>query len=224
MKTMTMLAMAAALVVPAALNAQTTVQASTRARVQTEARGDEQQARGGADAEVRLAVRAGLPREPVARAAARARARGHTEAHAARAAAEVRTRLQTSHDAIVASGRSATEAEITAGADALAQGAGRADLSAIARRAPEDRQLTASFRALARLGARSDNFSQAAAAIATRLESGTSDRAIGRLAATGSVNAMLRGTAGGLNAGARATGGVSGAAGGVTGTVGGIIP
>ena len=180
-------------------------------------------------------MRAGLPREPVARAAANARARGHSEGQAARAAAEVRARLQASNEAIVASGRTATEAEIIAGADALAAGASRADLAVIARRAPEDRQLTASFRALARLGAENGAFAQAAAAIATRLESGTGDRAIGRLAGTGSVDAMLRGTTGGLNAGARATTGVSGAAGGVlgggarvtggaTGGLGGIIP
>lgn len=221
MKTMTIMALAAALATPVALTAQTTVKAdaATSVRARTEARGGEQQARGGAsaDAEVRLAVRAGLPEEPVARAAARARARGRSEAEAARAAAEVRARLQTSHDAIAASGRTATHAEIIAGADALAGGASQADLSVIARRAPEERQLTASFRALARLGARDGDYSRAAAAIATRLESGTSDRAIGRLAATGSVDAMLRGTTGGLNTGARATSGVSGAVGGVLG-------
>ncbi|HEX2209948.1 MAG TPA: hypothetical protein VHG93_19895 [Longimicrobium sp.] len=107
-------------------------------------------------------------------------------------------------------------------------------LSNIPRRAPEDRRLTASFRALARLGKRNGDFSEAAAAVGTRLESGTSDRAIGRLAATGSVDAMLRGPAGGLNTGARATTDVTGAvggvlgggasvAGGVTGTLGGGI-
>ncbi|HEX2081144.1 MAG TPA: hypothetical protein VHG08_25805, partial [Longimicrobium sp.] len=117
-----------------------------------------------------------------------------------------------------------------------AQGATRADLAVIARRAPEDRALTASYRALARLGARSGDFSRASRAIATRLESGTSDRGITRLAATGSVDAMLRGTTGGLNAGASVAGGATAGAGsvlgagaqvtgGITGSLGGgIIP
>jgi hypothetical protein len=225
-RTLTMLALAAVVAAPVALTAQTTVRAGASTTVRAETEGQQRQTRGGAsaDAEVQLAVRAGLPREPVARAAAQARARGRSEAQAARAAAEVRTRLQASHDAITASGRTAIDAEIIAGADALAQGASRADLAVIARRAPQDRQLTASFRALVRLGARDDNFAQAAAAIATRLESGTSDRAIGRLAATGSVDAMLRGTTGVTGATGGILGGGASVTGGVTGTVGGIVP
>lgn len=234
-----MLVVAATLATPAALTAQMTMSAgaSTNVGAQTDARGGQQQARGGTsvNAEVQLAVRAGLPRAPVARAAARARAEGRSEAEAARAAAAVRTRLQASQRTIVGSGRTATDAEVIAGADAMAAGAGQADLAVIARRAPRDRQLTASFHALARLGAEDGGFPRAAAAIATRLEAGTSDRAIDRLAATGSVDAMLRGGTSGLNAGTRATTGVSGAAGGVlggrgsvtgglSGTVGGIIP
>ncbi|HEU4885551.1 MAG TPA: hypothetical protein VFT45_25125 [Longimicrobium sp.] len=238
MKTMTILAVTAALATPAALTAQMTMKAgaSTNVRAQTDARaGGQQQAGTSANAEVQLAVRAGLPEAPVARAAARARAEGRSEAEAARAAAAVRTRLQASHQAIVASGRTSVDAEVIAGADALSAGAGQADLSVIARRAPRDRQLTASFRALARLGEGNGGFPRAASAIAARLESGTSDRAISRLAATGSVDAMLRGSTNGLNVGTRATTGVSGAAGGVlggrgsvtgglSGAVGGIIP
>lgn len=239
MKKTTMLALVAALAAPAALAAQATVraEASVSAGAETQGRGEREQARGGAsaDAEVQLAVRAGLPGAPVQRAADRAHARGASQAEAARAAAQVRARLQTSHDAIVASGRAASEAEVIAGADALARGAAQTDLEVIADSAPRGRRLTASFQALTRLGAQSGSFSQAAGAIATRLQSGTSDRAITRLAASGSVDAMLRGTTGGLNVGTRAAGGVSGTVGGVlgggagvtggvTGAVGGIVP
>lgn len=226
MKKTMILALAAVLAAPAGLTAQVAVSARTSTSARVEARdGDERQARGGAtvDAEVQAAARAGLPEEAVARAGARARARTRSEAQAARAAAETRARLQVAHDVMADAGRRPSDAEMIAGADALAQGAGRADLAVIARRAPDDRQLTASYRALARLGARGGDFGGAAAAIATRLQSGTSDRAIGSLAATGSVNAMLRGTTTGLSTGGVVSTGAS-VTGGLTGSVGGIIP
>ncbi|HEX8694725.1 MAG TPA: hypothetical protein VF746_20030, partial [Longimicrobium sp.] len=95
--------------------------------------------------------------------------------------------------------------------------------------------LAASLDALAELGAESGDFHRAAAAIATRLEGGASDRAITRLAATGSIDAMLNGSLGGVNAAGRATTGVSTSVngalgsgtrvvGGVTGSLGGVIP
>lgn len=235
MKTMTMVALAAAIAAPA-LEAQVAVDARTSGRVHAETESREQQGRAGADAEVRLAARAGLPEEPVARAASRARARGRSEAEAARAAAETRGQLEASHEAIVSAGRDASDAEVTAGAEAMAAGAAQADLARIADSAPEERSLTASFRALTRLGARDGDFSEAATAIATRLEGGSSDRAITRLAATGNVDAMLRGSTRGLDAGANAAGGVTAGAGSVldtgiraTGSItgglgGGIIP
>jgi hypothetical protein len=231
MNRMTIAALAALLAAPAALQAQTTVDARTATSARVEARdGDERQARAGTsvDAEVQATVRADLPREPVVRAAQRARARGRSEAEAARAAAQARVRLQTAQEAMVTSGRTATDAEIVAGADAMAAGAARADLERIARRAPDERELTASFSALARLGSRSGDFSGASSAIAARLASGTSDRNIGRLAASGSVDAMLRGSTAGLDAAGSVTGSVgsvlNGGAGVTGGLTGGIIP
>jgi hypothetical protein len=235
MKKISYAALAAMLMVPAALAAQTSVSAVTSVSARAEA-GRDDRAETNADVSVRAAADAGLPAEVVARAAADARAYGASEAQAARAAADACTRLAVSRAALGSGGdRQPAQAEIAAGARAMAAGASQADLSVLARRAPERRSLTASLDALARLGARSGDFHGSAAAIAAQLGRNASDRAITSLAATGSVDAMLRGGSGGLDAaaslGASATSSVGGVlnaggslGGSVSGAVGGLIP
>lgn len=74
--------------------------------------------------------------------------------------------------------REPREEEVTAGAEALAAGAAAADLTALRRRAPEGRDLTASLRVLGRLTARGHDSGRAAAALATRLALGAGDGAL----------------------------------------------
>lgn len=143
-------------------------------------------------------------------------------------------RLDASRRALGDGGRrEPSRAEAAAGAKALAAGAAESDLALLADHASADRSLTASANALATLGAESGDFHRSAAAIASRLEANASDRAITRLAATGSVDAMLRGADvnAATNTAASATTGLggilrgsAGVTGGLGGHVGGIIP
>lgn len=169
-----------------------------------------QQARGGAHGAVKV----------------RAEALGHERAAAegeralevsSKARATSNARLVVAREALEAEGRSATAAEVEAGARALASGAERKDLERIRRRAPDDRSLTASLEALAVLSARGISSAHAAAAVSAHLARGVSDAAITRLAAKTStatrLNALL-----GAGSSSGATGGI-----GAGGTLGGSL-
>ncbi|HEX8674475.1 MAG TPA: hypothetical protein VF710_21425, partial [Longimicrobium sp.] len=180
MKLVMTMAAVAALAIPAALAAQVETKATVGARVGVDA--PAAQTGLSADATVRATADAGLPDAPVRRAVARSRSRGNSEAETARIAAEVQARLIASRDALSNDGRRvATNAEITAGADAMAKGATRAELSLLARSAPPRRSLVASVDALARLGTGSGDFARSATTIAGRLRAGASDPSITRL-------------------------------------------
>lgn len=180
-------------------------------------------ARAGASVDVRTQASAGQRDDEQSRGQASASSQTRAE-----------VRLDASHRALSDGGRrQPSRDETAAGARALARGAAESDLAVLADHAPDDRSLTASANALAKLGAESGDFHGAAAAIAARLEQNASDRAITRLAATGSVDAMLRGAdvnaassvAGSATAG---LGGILRGSGSVTGSlgghVGGLIP
>jgi hypothetical protein len=206
MKKTMLIAAAALAATPTLLAAQTSAGADVRVRT---------------DASVSAGQRQGDERRDRASASASADTR-----------AEVR--METASRALSDGGRrQPSRNETTAGARALARGAAETDLALLARHADADRSLTASANALARLGAESGDFHGAAAAIAARLEQNASDRTITRLAATGSVDAMLRGADAGAAADATAgvtagLGGVLRGGGSVTGSlggrVGGLIP
>lgn len=203
MKKTMLIAAAALAATPALLAAQTSARVGASVNVRTEA------SAGQRDDEGRT------------QASASSQTRAEVRLDASRRALSDGGRRQPSRD------------ETAAGARALARGAAESDLAVLADHAPDGRSLTASANALARLGAETGDFPGAAAAIAARLESNASDRAITRLAGSGSVDAMLRGadvsTAANATAGASAgLGGVLRGTGSVTGSlggrVGGLIP
>ena len=203
MKKTMLIAAAALAAAPALLAAQTSAQAGASVDVRTQASAGQRDDQGRANA------------------SASSQTRAEVRLDASRRALSDDGRRQPSRD------------ETAAGARALARGAAESDLALLADHAPDGRSLTASANALARLGAESGDFHGAAAAIAARREQNASDRAITRLAATGSVDAMLRGAdvnaatdvAGSATAGLggilRGTGSVTGSLGG---RVGGLIP
>ncbi|HEV7590144.1 MAG TPA: hypothetical protein VGO40_18645 [Longimicrobium sp.] len=206
MKKTMLIAAAALAALPALLAAQTSAKADANVRVRTDAsasasRRDRDQGEARSDTRV-----------------------------SAESSAEVR--LDASRRALSDGGRrDPSRAETAAGAKAMAAGAAESDLAVLAEHAPRGRSLTASANALARLGAESGDFHSSAAAIAARLEQNASDRAITRLAATGSVDAMLHGAdanaaanvagnstaglGGILRGGASVTGGLGARAGGI---------
>src|SRR5688572_5735033 len=168
---------------PIVVQAQTRVEANTRASVRAEARQSDGETRGGSavDAQLSATARAELPTEPVAAAMAEARARGASEARAARIGVATHARLVVSRQALDAGReRAPSHAETSAGAEALAEGASRSQLTALARAAAEDRSLVASLETLARVGSNA-GFAETTAALRTQLARGASDQAINAL-------------------------------------------
>jgi hypothetical protein len=210
MKKTMLIAAAALAAIPTLLAAQTSAKADASVRVSTDA-----------------SASAGRRNDDGGEARARSGAAVSADTHA-------EVRLDASRRALSDGGRrEPSRAEVAAGARAMAKGAAESDLSLLAVHARRGRSLTASVNALARLGAESGDFRSSAEAIAARLEQNASDRAITRLAATGSVDAMLRGAD--VNAAANAAGsattsvggilrGGASVTGGLGGRVGGIIP
>ncbi|HEX2095007.1 MAG TPA: hypothetical protein VHG28_21590 [Longimicrobiaceae bacterium] len=216
------IATVALIALPAGAAAQAGAQAGASASVGVKAgaqgRGAEKSERGAsAEAVLAATVRAGLPDAPVRREIARSRAREDSETATAAAASRVHARLLAAREALNDGGRrSASRREIETGAEVLARGAARADLTRISRSAPPQRSLQASLSALVEMQARGMESGRAAMDISARLAAGASDRAIGSLAA-------------GVGGGAARAGGLLGAGAGVTGSVrgtlgGGLIP
>lgn len=180
----------------------------------------EAEASAGAD----LRARGAQQDDGERRSAASARGEASGEAH-----------LAASREVLEADGRSATEAEIEAGARAFGAGAERQDLERIRDRARKDRPLTASLEALASLGTRGISSAHAAAVVSAHLARGASDAAITRLAATASTASALNaslgaGSFGGATAGIGAAGALGGSAGpslggavGIVGSIGGRV-
>lgn len=108
--------------------------------------------------------------------------------------------------------RSASRAEVEAAAAALAAGASSSDIERIRDSAPDDRSVTISLRALARMTARGISSSRAAAAISAQLTRGADDAAISRVAADARSDAHLNGLL--LDAASGASVGVGGVVGG----------
>jgi hypothetical protein len=160
---------------------------------------------------------------------------GFGHAGAIQGSGSTEARLATSRDVLEATGRTATSAEIEAGAGALRAGAEREDLARIRDRAPDDRPLTASLEALANLSARGLSSAHAAAVVSAHLSRGASDAAIDRLGATASTASALNaslgaGSLGGAAAGIGVAGAIGGSAGsslggavGIVGSIGGVV-
>lgn len=233
----------ALLAVPGVASAQSGVhvQGSTKVRVEARGASSEQPqgsttqgsahgaTRAEAHAAVRAAAKAGLPEAPIRRVVSQGEARGASEAQISQAAANVLVRLQTAREALKDNGeRQPSEAEITAGAEALAAGATRIDLEQLSQAAPAGRSLVASLTTLAQLRA-SGAEASAAAEIAAGLSAGLSDGVIsglgGTVDATSQAGGSLGGGTGVVDAAVGGTVGATGTAtgGGTTGVVGGVV-
>lgn len=231
---------ASLLAYPLAATAQTEVKASTQAGARVEweeseahaatsaetrasASGRSERPPQGAGGEAALAAtaEAGLPQAPVRSIIAEGRARGASAAEIDRAALTVQSRLEASARALRENGEgaAASDAEIVAGAEALASGARPQDLSKLRDSAPADRSLTASLSALAELTATGVAPARAASELAAQLRAGASDAAITRLATNGEAVARLQGGTAAIGGAASGALGVGAAAGGITGAV-----
>lgn len=168
------------------------------------------------EAAMQQTVELGLPTAHVSSVIAEGRARGATVAQIDQAALAAHARLQASRDALRGDLRaSPTDAEIEAGASALASGAEVSALADLRSAAPADRSLTASLHALASLTAQGLTSSAAATELAAMLTAGATDSQLSALSAidaNGAVNLPLTG------ADATLSGAAAAGLGGVTGT------
>lgn len=166
----------------------------------------------GGEAALEATLEAGLPAAPVREAIAAGRAKGASAARIDRAAAQAHARLRTAAD-ILHRGRDGArdrDAEIVAGAEALASGARSSDLQRLRKSAAQGRSLTGSLRALAELSAGGMDPAAASAALAGQLRAGAGDAEITKHAR------LLRAGGGGAAAAAVGVTGSLGAAGAAT--------
>jgi hypothetical protein len=235
MKIQAMTLVALFLAGPVTVHAQSSIRAEGSASASVGGRGsqgDHGSAAGSAALEATAA--AGLPEAHVRRAIREGEAKGASRARIDRAAMEAHGRVRGAAELFAErgnGGRAASEAEITAAAEAMASGASRADISRLRNAAPADRSLVVSLEALAQLSASGMGARDASGHIASRLRSGASDAEITGLASgAGSLVGSRSGSAGGaldassrIGAGASGLGAAVNGAARVTGSLGGGI-
>lgn len=201
------------LMCPVAVAAQVSASAnaSTEARVET-------QERTGGEAALEATAASQLPEAPVRRVIAEGEARGASATEIDHAAMTVHSRLRASFDALTsAKGESAaSQAEIEAGAEAIASGARPENVKKLREAAPADRSLTASLTALASLTAAGANPTRATAELASQLQAGASDGAIANLAASAVSEGRLQGGPGSILGSANGALNLGGIGGGIT--------
>lgn len=219
---------------PILLEAQASARAEGSASLQLEGRqsGDAERSAAGSAALAATAA-AGLPQLHVRRAINEGQAKGASPGQIERAAAEAHTRLVVAGELLSqrsGSARAASEAELTAAAEAMAAGASRADLQRVRDAAPADRNLAVSLEALAHLRASGVAGGEASRQIAAGLRGGASDRQItGLIEGSGGLRTRRGAGAGSLHTGGAVGSGISGAAGSVrgaarvTGSLGGSV-
>ena len=137
-------------------------------------------ARLGGEAALSATLQEGLPAAPVREAIAAGRAKGASAARIDHAAAQAHGRLRTAAHVLARGpgGGGNRDAEIIAGAEALASGARPGHLERLRAAAAPGRSLAVSLRALADLSARGIDPAAASARLATRLRAGASDAEI----------------------------------------------
>lgn len=233
MKTRQIITAVALLALPALAEAQTATRVEGSATAQARGTG---QGGGSAAAALSATAAAGLPQAPVRSTIAEGEARGASREAVGRAAMRSYLRLQTARGALTGDQdrpRRPSDAEIVAGAEALAAGSTEAELRELRDAAPPQRDMTASLHALAELRARGMGGAEAASALAAQLRAGASDGAITALAAGADSLAELRAGVAGAGAAADAAAGIGGVIGGagaslgvaagVSAVVGGIV-
>lgn len=181
--------------------------------------------RTGGEAALAATIAAQLPDAPVRRLIAEGKARGASASSIDRAAFTVHSRLSASAEALATStdGAHRSDAEIIAGAEAIAGGARPEDLEKLRDAAPPERSLAASLTALASLTASGVEPTRAVASLAAQLQAGASDTAISSMAAKAAAGGELQTGAGRIAGDASGTLGTGlGTAGIGAGLLGGV--
>ena len=188
--------------VPVLTAAQTTQSIDASAIARAEAR--RHPASAGGETALQATIEADLPEAPVRRAIAEGEAKGASADRIDRATMGIHARLMLARQSLSGGERRRrpSDAEIVAGADALAAGAGARDLQRLRDAAPEDGSLAASLTALATL--RSGGAAGSEAVDAARAS------AAGALDASGSLSGAVRGAGATLGAGLGARGSLGG--------------
>ena len=132
--------------------------------------------------------------------------------------------LDAAQAALVRAGRAhPRQEEVSHAAQAMAHGATAVQIEALAKHAPADRSLVASFDALSNLAAHGVPIDKAAAQIQAQLDAGATDDVIANLGAKANLSGATNPPSAAAETGAKAAVGVGRAAAGVTGAVGGVI-
>jgi hypothetical protein len=227
----TMLKVAVA-IFPAALIAQTSGQANGGASANVSAsatvnaeipRGFSAEARARLEALYQRAQDQNVPSAPIAQRVAEGQAKGAAEASILAAATRVEGNLEAAHQVVLRDGRTPTESETTAGANAIERGVTRAQLQALVSHAADNRSLIVAFDVLTELAARGVPVANAVAQVQSRLDAGLPDAAISALLGAGATGGATNGSASGAAAASGAARGTGGVTGSVTGTVTGAL-
>lgn len=217
---------ASLLITPAIVHAQTSVQAQSKASINTSVLASGGEHRLGADAQskvdanLRVARERKLPDEPIRQRVAEGQAKGASDAQVVAASGRTLVDLQSSFDAMGRGGHSSpSDAEITRGAALMARGYTSVQIEGIARKAPSDRSLVVAFDALTSLQARGVSTGRAIAQLEGQLAARASDAQLLAFAANGDAMAGVSGALSGGRTAASATGSASGmAASGIAGS------
>jgi hypothetical protein len=167
-----------------------------------------------------------VPREPMASRVAEGQAKGASEATIIASAGHVKANLEATHDAMVAAGRSQpSDDECARGASAMERGVTKVQIEAIAKSTKGDRSLVVAFDVLGKLAASGMAVNQAVAQVQQNVSSGASDATLTALV---SANGTAGGAAGAANASGNATAAATASAakpvgGTLTTTVSGVV-
>lgn len=181
------------------------------------------QAEARIDSLIARAEARGLPAEPLRQRAAEGQAKGASEAHILSALARMEANMQTTQRVFARLGRTATDGEIAAGAEVVAQGTTEEQLEQVVKHADKQRGLEVALTTLASLTANGEGVANAIARVEAKLAERASDHAIAALA---SANGAAHSAHGSAAIGASATAGkgsagVAGAAAGAVNAAGG---
>jgi hypothetical protein len=166
-----------------------------------------------------------VPREPMASRVAEGQAKGASEATIIASAGHVKANLEATHDAMVAAGRSQpSDEECARGASAMERGVTKVQIEAIAKSTKGDRSLVVAFDVLGKLAAGGMAVNQAVAQVQQNVSSGASDATLtalvganGTAGAAGAANASGNATAAATASAAKPVGGT------LTTTVSGVV-
>lgn len=185
-------------------------------------------ARARIEERITAAAARGIPAEPMRRLAAEGEAKFASETRINLALARLEANLQTARSAFVNVGRTPSDGEMIAGAEAISQGVSEAQLRGVIKSAPAKRPLEVALTTLSVLTVSGEGVAKAVAIVESQLAARASDADIASSAgivvddAAGKMSAVGANAAGAVTGTAGAAG--VGAAGSVTGAVSGTAP